>query len=1302
MEKHDDRIDSPSTSTGTGTVVHPAPSPTSEGSSESSEIRDSGRSIALESRPATDHHRDAAETMPPVHHDTTDTDLSYLPSTSKDSEPSLHIEDQLRDLESKVDTPDRGSSSSLLQETPQPVPHPAAEPDSDVSSQQALKSIGPYLSAAAIDKTSLQASHIPTIAEMKNGHVVELFMYMTKTLKCLQKEVAEKVVQISGQSEVNSHIVSSYISPLITEYKRIKKNKKGQHLATSLATLFDKEFLVVRSRKLRAPDTPKKKKLREDLKSLKKEAKGVKRKLKERESELSAVAPVISEKVALEEQLLEARREETCFRQEYQDLQANLNELQIKYDETICKLERIAATFDPTKDALEAYKRHFQETRRDLEKTEQKLRRVKDQQGSSNVRNLNKKLKRRDATVDKMQKEAIQMQSTVQELKEETDATSSQLRETTRALDKLKDSLEKSSKKKRSTYKRLWSSKRRQSASKVNVDLEGQDDIAALEERIQFLEEKNKELHQLIALVEDPEIETFENGKYSNSIRLTIMELLSSNVSLSKVDTVIRTVLRNLVGKEVSRLPSMGTKSRILVEARHLANVEVVTAMNACRPEDAVGNCIHGDGTTKFHRKYQNFQVTLPDGTSRTMGLSEMAGGDTSAVFESFQERVKELAESISSDDPATTSDITNRMITTIKSTMTDQGPTMPQFSEKIRTLKEELLPHVVSNWDGLTEDDKSTCQQFATFYCKMHPIINFAEEVDKVLKAYEDIAGGGKSTHVLQTAESGARRLVRTSSKAFHHRGCDKSGVEDSFTAYLDNQYDSPNRLVDYIGNRANILFEGAAATYFHIPHIFSFVSMLPDPNNLLQAVAEDSQDRIVEAEVKALGITHQIVTQPLWTAVKTAPNILSLNSTLHELQLKLTTWKEDATPMLAGLSAFANIPAVNDELHDRLFEEERDPEKHAMCIQALELISCAILQILERQCHDNLPGGKFWNPDKATETSFSNVPSTNMIGERDFALLDMLVRQKPSARTSSLEALIMWTNNKTSTWLHNLPQGKQAELLEEARSRAPAMMKKFKERTRDLKKEKWRLLEEKQKKKQQKDQRQVSERANLVEGVMTQGGMWKNKEQIEVELAKMDGEDDETVRRAIFQQLNFYQKVLQVKAPRREMFQLTTTVDGRKKVFNKEEMQIHLIEIVEANNLDSSTNRDKPTTSRTFTDPTERNTNFHDLKGKLFEKMEGEKRKKAIKLSKERLDQLLQHPEQLVGKNVEHKCWNDNKTEAKWYKGIVTKLKKAHVNALKTEFSVCYEGEGGLMDDEEWDFDLLNDLKKNDLIVH
>ena len=87
----------------------------------------------------------------------------------------------------------------------------------------------------------------------------------------------------------------------------------------------------------------------------------------------------------------------------------------------------------------------------------------------------------------------------------------------------------------------------------------------------------------------------------------------------------------------------------------------------------------------------------------------------------------------------------------------------------------------------------------------------------------------------------------------------------------------------------------------------------MLPEPNNLLKAVAEDAQDKLVAADLSALGITHKVITEPLWSAwsaVKTAPNILTLNSTLHELQQKLTQWKEDATPRLSQVVVFGLPP--------------------------------------------------------------------------------------------------------------------------------------------------------------------------------------------------------------------------------------------------------------------------------------------------------------------------------------------------------------------------------------------------------
>ena len=90
----------------------------------------------------------------------------------------------------------------------------------------------------------------------------------------------------------------------------------------------------------------------------------------------------------------------------------------------------------------------------------------------------------------------------------------------------------------------------------------------------------------------------------------------------------------------------------------------------------------------------------------------------------------------------------------------------------------------------------------------------------------------------------SGVTRLIRISSKAFHHRGCDKSGVEDIFSSFL-TACGSSNHLVDYIGNRANIIFEGAASLYFHIPHVIDFLNMMEHKNHLLLAVEEDAKEK-------------------------------------------------------------------------------------------------------------------------------------------------------------------------------------------------------------------------------------------------------------------------------------------------------------------------------------------------------------------------------------------------------------------------------------------------------------------------
>ncbi|XP_041475676.1 uncharacterized protein LOC121424143 [Lytechinus variegatus] len=1174
------------------------------------------------------------------------------------------------------------------------------------SSQQedeSNKSIGPYSTSAGIYKTTLEADpqHVPVVGKIKNGVIIELYLYMTMTLKLSKSALAKNVVLLSGCNTVKYQNVSALIYKLVQAYRKVKRNSKGDRQRRELDQLLNKEFLLVRSRGPKTPDTPREQRLRETVSNLKKQTKGMKRKLGIQETRIADLETSVVRKDALVERLVEEVSEQQAAESGKLVLKAQLKELEGSHQPLLESLQAITMKFNPTKDELTKYKQKDDDAKKQHEATEEKMMKVKSRVNQSEHRNLNKKLKRRDESLGKYRGEAQRAQETIEDLKDEIETTKAQLQLSRKSFEDLETKCEKLETQKRKHYKSLWKTKRNLGKCEEQAN---QLEMDNLHERIHFLEQKNIELQQLMNLMHNDKIQTFADGRFNDSVHLTIMELLACNVSISKIDTVIRTVLKNLAGKEVDRLPSMETKSRILSEARHLADVEVASAMNANRPGDAIGNCIHGDGTTKYLKQNQELQVTLPDGTSRTMSLCEMAGRDTSVVSDSFTAQVQELADSISTEASESTN-ITQKIMTTLKSTIANQGPTVPQLSDKLRLLKEELLPSVFRKWDLLEQEEKATCQQFATLYCKMHPLINFDEEVDKILKAYEDIASGGKTMHTLLTGESGVRRLIRTGSKAFHHRGCEESGVEDSFSSYIRHEFDSDNLLVDYVGNRAYILFEGAAVTFYHLQHFQNFVSILPEPNNLLRAVAEDAADRVYEAEMRALGIVHKIITEPFWTAVKKARNILELSDVLHHLQLKLTAWKDDGGDMLSGESAVTGISPVKDSVYEKLFIDKEDADKHAICVQALELICCAILQKLERQCKDHLPGGKYWKPSASFEQAFFKVPSTNLIGERDFAILDILVRQKPSARVISLEALIIWTNNKTAAWLEDLDEERRTELMTEARARAPAVLKKYKERMVSIKSEKWRLLQEKQKKKEEKTRKQVSERVALVDTVISQGGIWKNKEKIEEELEKMKDEDEESVRRAIYIQLCFHQRVLRLKG-QPEIFQLTTTVDGGKKTFTTQEMKEHLLMVVEGNDVSSS---DPDLLVSQLTDDNQspshqRNPKFLALKGKLYHKMESDTKKREIKASKELLESFLRNPVSLVGKRIKHKCWNEDRTESMWYAGVVKSIVCEDVNPLNTEYAVEYDKPDDDEEDEEeqdWVFDLLQDLEKNDLIV-
>ena len=93
------------------------------------------------------------------------------------------------------------------------------------------------------------------------------------------------------------------------------------------------------------------------------------------------------------------------------------------------------------------------------------------------------------------------------------------------------------------------------------------------------LEGEKRALEQLVEILKHPVVTTFQDGKYTNDMLECVMALLSLNVSIHKIDQVIKVVLNKLATKDIERLPSAGVKARLMQEALFLGQIQVADAM---------------------------------------------------------------------------------------------------------------------------------------------------------------------------------------------------------------------------------------------------------------------------------------------------------------------------------------------------------------------------------------------------------------------------------------------------------------------------------------------------------------------------------------------------------------------------------------------------------------------------------------------------------------------------------------------------------------------------------------------------
>ena len=180
----------------------------------------------------------------------------------------------------------------------------------------------------------------------------------------------------------------------------------------------------------------------------------------------------------------------------------------------------------------------------------------------------------------------------------------------------------------------------------------------------------------------------------------------------------------------------------------------------------------------------------------------------------------------------------------------------------------------------------RKTHKKWVIFFCKVHPLITFAEESNKALLWFESAVMEGKSKYALPSSgESGTVRLIRTACQAFQKRGNQQAGQLEDFKPYL-GELDYPLKLITMEGQRFNVIFYNGGAVYYHREHVSNFINSKCKNNRLLLAVNEDLSNKVFVAGVRSLGIIPKLITGPYLRLVGKLEHMLDLNPYLLQLQ--------------------------------------------------------------------------------------------------------------------------------------------------------------------------------------------------------------------------------------------------------------------------------------------------------------------------------------------------------------------------------------------------------------------------------
>ncbi|XP_072226653.1 uncharacterized protein [Leuresthes tenuis] len=233
------------------------------------------------------------------------------------------------------------------------------------------------------------------------------------------------------------------------------------------------------------------------------------------------------------------------------------------------------------------------------------------------------------------------------------------------------------------------------------------------------------------------------------------------------------------------------------------------------------------------------------------------------------------------------------------------------------------------------------------------------------------------KFKNFVNMAESATWRYVHMACDILSPRTPEKQNYRKHWVAFCEEK-GNPSKLAVNQSNRFNNYFEAAAGLIHHHREIALFfsdlMSMTNDerPNIILESVAADANDSVIQSFVCALAIIYCKILGPYWQLLKSGGEYSLFCQYLLCLYQKFLDWSKDASTLLEpedGANVFLQFP-LQEKTFEGVFHYCGQWHTNRDLIRAcLKRAIKVIAAVTEEHLRDFLPGG-----------TFSKIPPTDV----------------------------------------------------------------------------------------------------------------------------------------------------------------------------------------------------------------------------------------------------------------------------------------------------------------------------------